>query len=148
MANSVGSAAKSSSRLCFTFVNVTTPMAPRTPLPTKFAVAEKHTARHLPCKDYTYRRGTQNICHDVVIPSSAKAVAASNSSLELSGRTPSPLFRDPSKTMSRATISVRYFLSPLRLSSQVDVCSLPSTYTLEPLATYSPTISARRCHAT
>jgi hypothetical protein len=39
----VGSAAKSSSRLCFTFVNVTTPMAPRAALPTKFAVAEKHT---------------------------------------------------------------------------------------------------------
>ena|ERR1700722_732998 len=42
MAKSVGSAAKSSSRRCFTFVNVTTPTAPRTPLPTKFAVAEKH----------------------------------------------------------------------------------------------------------
>src|SRR6266851_3400370 len=28
------------------------------------------------------------------------------------------------------------------------VWSLPSTYTLEPLTTYSPTISARRCHAT
>src|SRR5580692_7844061 len=44
MAKSVGSDAKSNSRLCFTFVKVTTPTAPRTPLPTKFAVAEKHTA--------------------------------------------------------------------------------------------------------
>jgi hypothetical protein len=43
----VGNAAKSSSRLCFTFVNVTTPTAPRIPLPTKFAVAEKHTVRFL-----------------------------------------------------------------------------------------------------
>src|SRR5580693_5146069 len=42
MAKSVGSAAKSSSRRCFTCVRVTTPTAPRTPLPTKFAVAEKH----------------------------------------------------------------------------------------------------------
>src|SRR5580692_1653048 len=42
MAKRIGSAAKSSSRRCFTFVNVTTPTAPRTPLPTKFAVAEKH----------------------------------------------------------------------------------------------------------
>jgi hypothetical protein len=42
MANSVGSAAKSSSRRCFTLVSVTTPMAPSIPLPTKFAVAEKH----------------------------------------------------------------------------------------------------------
>src|SRR5208283_481538 len=40
MANSVGSVAKSSLRLCFTLVNVTTPRAPRTPLPTKLAVAE------------------------------------------------------------------------------------------------------------
>ncbi len=42
-ANNVGSDANSSSRLCFTFVRVTTPIAPSTPLPTKFAVAEKHT---------------------------------------------------------------------------------------------------------
>src|SRR6266702_4511531 len=47
MANNVGRAANRISRLCFTFVNVTTPMAPRTPLPTKFAAAEKHKARHL-----------------------------------------------------------------------------------------------------
>src|SRR5580658_7578876 len=40
----MGSAAKSNSRLCFTFVNVTTPTAPRIVLPTKFAAAEKHTA--------------------------------------------------------------------------------------------------------
>src|SRR5579863_10090338 len=52
-ANSVGSDAKINSRLCFTFVNVTTPTVPRTPLPTKFAVAEKHMARPLPCEDYT-----------------------------------------------------------------------------------------------
>src|SRR4029077_9649373 len=42
MAKSVGRAAKSSSRRCLTLVRVTTPTAPRTPLPTKFAVAEKH----------------------------------------------------------------------------------------------------------
>src|SRR5580698_2381869 len=45
MANRVGSAAKRSSRLCFTFVSVTTPMAARAPLPIKFAAAEKHTGR-------------------------------------------------------------------------------------------------------
>src|SRR5271166_2332284 len=61
MANSVGSAAKSSSRLCFTLVNVTTPTAPRTPLPTKFAVAEKHMACRLPCENYTYYLLGQNI---------------------------------------------------------------------------------------
>src|SRR5271169_807716 len=61
MAKSVGSVAKSSSRLCFTFVRVTTPTAPRIPLPTKFAVAEKHTARFLRREDCTYHRGTQNI---------------------------------------------------------------------------------------
>jgi hypothetical protein len=44
MANKIGSVANSSSRRCFTLVKVTTPMAPRTPLPTKLAVAEKHTA--------------------------------------------------------------------------------------------------------
>src|ERR1700683_211295 len=43
MAKSRGSAAKSSSRRCLTRVRVTAPTAPRTPLPTKFAVAEKHT---------------------------------------------------------------------------------------------------------
>jgi hypothetical protein len=42
MANNKGKEAKSSSRRCFTLVRVTTPTAPRTPLPTKFAVAEKH----------------------------------------------------------------------------------------------------------
>src|ERR1700733_5829212 len=36
-------AAKSSSLLCFTSVSVATPMAPRTALPTKLALAEKHT---------------------------------------------------------------------------------------------------------
>src|SRR5271154_7142394 len=50
----MGSAAKSSSRRCFTFDKVTTPTAPRTPLPTKFAVAEKHMAHLLPCEDCTY----------------------------------------------------------------------------------------------
>src|SRR5208282_2750539 len=64
MAKSVGSAAKSNSRLCFTLVKVTTPTAPRTPLPTKFAVAEKHIARFLRCEDYTYHRGTQNIFYE------------------------------------------------------------------------------------
>src|ERR1700685_290930 len=43
MAKSRGSAAKSSSRRCLTRVRVTAPTAPRTPLPTKLAVAEKHT---------------------------------------------------------------------------------------------------------
>src|SRR6202041_3676423 len=42
-AKNVGSAANSNSRLCFTFVNVAIPTAPSTQLPTKFAVAEKHT---------------------------------------------------------------------------------------------------------
>src|SRR5579863_7768971 len=64
MANSVGSVAKSTSRLCFTFVNVTTPTAPRTPLPTKFAVAEKHMARLLVCENYTCRHRTQIISYD------------------------------------------------------------------------------------
>src|SRR5579863_1522626 len=50
MANSAGSAAKSSSRRCFTLVKVTTPTAPRTPLPTKFAVAEKHIPGLLLCE--------------------------------------------------------------------------------------------------
>src|ERR1700691_436403 len=42
IANNKGSEAKSNSRRCFTFVNVTTPTAPNAVLPTKFAVAEKH----------------------------------------------------------------------------------------------------------
>ena len=42
-ANNVGSDANNSSRLCFTFVRVATPIVPSTPLPTKFAAAEKHT---------------------------------------------------------------------------------------------------------
>jgi hypothetical protein len=42
MANSVGSVANNSSRLCFTLVKVTTPTAPNTALPAKFATAEKH----------------------------------------------------------------------------------------------------------
>jgi hypothetical protein len=67
MANSVGSAAKRSSRRCFTIVNVKTPTAPRTPLPTKFAVAEKHTAVFSAVKDYTYQRGTRNIFRDATI---------------------------------------------------------------------------------
>ena len=36
-------------------------MAPKTPLPTKFAVAEKHTMSFLRCEDYTDQRGRQNI---------------------------------------------------------------------------------------
>src|SRR5579862_129895 len=52
MAKRVGSAAKSSSRRCFTFVKVPTPTAPRTPLPTKFAVAEKHIIRFLRCAGF------------------------------------------------------------------------------------------------
>src|SRR5580692_4582319 len=64
MANSVGSPAKSNSRLCFTFVNVTTPTAPRTPLPTKFAVAEKHMAPLLLREEYTCHRTTQNASSD------------------------------------------------------------------------------------
>src|SRR5579863_7185245 len=42
MANSIGRDANSSSRRCRTFVSVSTPTVPRTPLPTKLAVAEKH----------------------------------------------------------------------------------------------------------
>jgi hypothetical protein len=38
--------------------------------------------------------------------------------------------------------------SALGRSSQLVVWSLPSTYTLEPLATCSPTVSARRCQDT
>jgi hypothetical protein len=43
IANNVGSEAKSSSRRCLTFVRVTAPIVPRTPLTTKLAAAEKHT---------------------------------------------------------------------------------------------------------
>src|SRR6202140_5047501 len=64
MANSVGSEAKRTSRLCFTFVKGTTPTAPKTPLPTKFAVAEKHTACYLRRQDYTYYGAMQNISRD------------------------------------------------------------------------------------
>jgi hypothetical protein len=46
----MGSAAKSNSRLCFTFFKVTTPTPPRTVLPTKFAVAEKHMPHLLPAR--------------------------------------------------------------------------------------------------
>src|SRR5580700_9280084 len=56
MANSTGKEAKRISRRCLTRVKVTTPTAPRTPLPTKFAVAEKHMGRFLSCEDYTGRR--------------------------------------------------------------------------------------------
>src|SRR5580700_10929588 len=52
MANSSGSDAKSNSRRCFTLVSVTTPTVPSTPLPTKFAVAEKHMDSFLPCEPY------------------------------------------------------------------------------------------------
>src|ERR1700740_1792270 len=38
----MGSAAKRSSRRCFTRVSVTAPTAPKAALPTKFAVGEKH----------------------------------------------------------------------------------------------------------
>src|SRR6202034_672097 len=42
-AKSRGMAANSNSRLCFTSVSVATPMAPSMALPTKLALAEKHT---------------------------------------------------------------------------------------------------------
>src|SRR5580700_10975345 len=54
MANRIGSEAKSTSRRCFTFVNVATPTAPSTVLPTKFTVAEKHTAGAPPGANYTH----------------------------------------------------------------------------------------------
>src|ERR1700758_4453024 len=60
MAKRIGSAAKSSSRRCFTFVKVTTPIVPRTPLPTKLAAAEKHMGRSLRCEDCTQRRKAAN----------------------------------------------------------------------------------------
>src|ERR1700685_4189676 len=53
MANRMGRAAKRISRRCFTRVNVTTPTAPRTPLPTKFAVAEKHIGPSSPLANLT-----------------------------------------------------------------------------------------------
>src|SRR5271168_5598200 len=53
MAKSTGREAKSSSRRCWTRVSVTTPTEVRTPLPTKFAVAEKHMGRFLSCESYT-----------------------------------------------------------------------------------------------
>src|SRR5580700_9905078 len=56
MAKSMGSDAKSNSRRCLTFAKVTAPSAPRTPLPTKLAVAEKHMACRPQCVDYTVRR--------------------------------------------------------------------------------------------
>src|SRR5271154_1735695 len=56
MANKTGREAKRISRRCLTRVRVTTPTAPRTPLPTKFAVAEKHIDRFLSCEEYTGRR--------------------------------------------------------------------------------------------
>src|ERR1700722_1044021 len=58
MANSNGSDAKSNSRRCFTFVNVTTPTAPRAVLPTKFAVAEKHMS------DFSPARGLHQSSHN------------------------------------------------------------------------------------
>src|ERR1700733_15609827 len=60
MANSVGSAANSTSRRCFTLVKVTTPIPAKAELPTKFAVAEKHMLG-LPCENYTHRRRNQAI---------------------------------------------------------------------------------------
>src|SRR5271165_5369755 len=74
----MGSAAKSNSRRCFTFVNVTTPTAPRTPLPTKFAVAEKHMGRFLRCEDYTYHRATHNFSHDAAIRTNAECLCLAN----------------------------------------------------------------------
>src|ERR1700733_4932273 len=71
MANSSGSAAKSSSRRCLTRVNVTTPTAAKAPLPTKLAVAEKHTRcfsldgswldRFPGCEDYIFCLGRQKV---------------------------------------------------------------------------------------
>ena len=61
MANNVGREANSISRLCFTLVKVMTPMAPRTPLPTKFAAAEKHKVRHLPAMITPHYLGRQTI---------------------------------------------------------------------------------------
>src|ERR1700723_4507511 len=65
MANRVGSDAKSNSRLCFTIVKVTTPIAPRTVLPTKFAVAEKHMGGVLPCKNYSHLPRNANVSWDL-----------------------------------------------------------------------------------
>src|ERR1700733_2945875 len=60
MANSVGSAANSTSRRCFTLVKVTTPIPAKAVLPTKFAVAEKHMLG-LPCENYAHLRTNQAI---------------------------------------------------------------------------------------
>src|SRR5271156_4114676 len=69
MANRMGRAAKTSSRRCFTRVNVTTPTAPRTPLPTKFAVAEKHMDPSSPLANITrVVAERQNISCDAAIP--------------------------------------------------------------------------------
>jgi hypothetical protein len=46
--------------LCFTFVKVMAPTVPRTPLPTKFAVAEKHTGGFFRCEDYTHSSWSAN----------------------------------------------------------------------------------------
>src|ERR1700722_7791217 len=62
MANRAGSAAKSSSRRGFTLERVTTPMAPRTALPTKFAAAEKHMARFLRYPRFLRREDTEDTC--------------------------------------------------------------------------------------
>src|ERR1700733_15316530 len=60
MANSVGSAANSTSRRCFPLVKVTTPIPAKAVLPTKFAVAEKHMLG-LPCENYAHLRTNQAI---------------------------------------------------------------------------------------
>src|SRR5580692_7754317 len=70
MANNTGREAKRISRRCLTRVKVTTPTAPRTPLPTKFAVAEKHMERFLSCEDYTG-------CRNLVIQISCQYPVAS-----------------------------------------------------------------------
>src|SRR5580704_4313078 len=62
MAKRMGKVANSSSRLCFTFVRVTTPTTPSTALPTKFAVAEKHTGGRLRSQDYTDGCATGPTC--------------------------------------------------------------------------------------
>src|ERR1700728_795123 len=55
----MGNVAKSTSRRCFTLVKVTTPTAPSTPLPTKFAVAEKHIGGCSVARLHTCHRRTQ-----------------------------------------------------------------------------------------
>lgn len=83
------------------------------------------------------------ISSSVISPAPAHAGSFSSSALSRSRS----VSREPKRTISRATISVRYFLSPLFRSSQLEVCSLPSIYIFAPLWTYSPTISAKRCQA-